>query len=282
MNHSPQNIRPMTGFPAWRRLPYDVGCSSRHFAASDALVRHAAVGTIWWHSAEEPTLIIGPAQGSHAFDFRLCERENVKIVKRQSGGTAVYAAPDVLGLDVAMPANHPLVVPDIVETYRWLGEIWVETARSLGADAHLVSISEARQSKRGTASHGGALALACFGSLSPYEVVVGRRKLVGLAQVRRRTGTLIQAGIHQSFDAERLTRLLAIEHRFEVAVELNARAIGLNDATGRVVGLEEIMHGFERAFARYLAAELVSGDWSATEIAHCEAPGTHTCSTGGS
>ncbi len=33
---------------------------------------------------------------------------------------------------------------------------------------------------------------ACCGSLSPYEVAIGARKLVGLAQVRRRGGVLFQ------------------------------------------------------------------------------------------
>jgi lipoate-protein ligase A len=35
---------------------------------------------------------------------------------------------------------------------------------------------------------------ACFGGLSPWEVVVGQRKIVGLAQVRRRTGVLLASG----------------------------------------------------------------------------------------
>ena len=36
---------------------------------------------------------------------------------------------------------------------------------------------------------------ACFGGYSAWEVVVGRQKIVGLAQVRKRTGTLLVAGL---------------------------------------------------------------------------------------
>eukprot|EP01034_Spumella_vulgaris_P044296 gene44296-55086_t len=46
----------------------------------------------------------------------------------------------------------------------------------------------------------GHLGWACYGGYSPWEVVVGRRKLVGLAQVRRRGGVLLvagQGGAHQ-------------------------------------------------------------------------------------
>ena len=32
--------------------------------------------------------------------------------------------------------------------------------------------------------------VACFGGLSPYEVLAGGRKVVGLSQTRRRQGTL--------------------------------------------------------------------------------------------
>ncbi|MFN8108519.1 MAG: hypothetical protein U0Y82_01520 [Thermoleophilia bacterium] len=52
--------------------------------------------------------------------------------------------------------------------------------------------------------------VACFGGFSPFEVVgADGRKLVGLAQVRRRTGTLFQCGIAMDMDVQTLAQVLS-------------------------------------------------------------------------
>ena len=50
---------------------------------------------------------------------------------------------------------------------------------------------------------------ACFGALSPYEVALGPRKLVGLSQVRKRAGVLFQVGLPLAWDGDLLAALLA-------------------------------------------------------------------------
>jgi lipoate-protein ligase A len=72
--------------------------------------------------------------------------------------------------------------------------------------------------------------------LSPHEVVVGPgRKLVGLAQVRRRHAALFQFGIllrDQSPLAEYL-RVPDASRREEVRAELRRRTVGLASLTSR-------------------------------------------------
>ena len=75
--------------------------------------------------------------------------------------------------------------------------------------------------------------VACFGGLSPYEVLAGGRKVVGLSQARRRQGTLLQAGVLLDLDAARLARLLDGGDR--LAADLTAAAAGLRE---RVPGVE--------------------------------------------
>lgn len=249
----------------WRLLPYHFGSTAFHFALSDALARHVTLPTVWWHSTESPTVILGPTQTSDDLAPASRSVEAVRVVKRHAGGTAVFATRAVLGLDVALPESHRLAVPDIVEAYRWIGQIWVDATTALGAQAHLVSIQEARDARKPTGLYADLVRRACFGSLSPYEVAVGQRKLVGLAQVRRRGGVLLQAGLHLELDAEGMARLLHGEARPEFVRALQTAAIGLVEATGARYEHQAVIDSFHQALEERQAVILRPGSWTEEE-----------------
>lgn len=140
---------------------------------------------IWRY--DTPTLVLGCSQrkllaGAHA---------GLEVLPRRAGGGAVLVGPWMLGLSVALPSAHPRVVPSAVGSYRWLAELlerWLRAAGIRDARA-LAPGSPALQ--RGPAE----LDWACFGGLSPWELVAdGQRKITGLAQVRRRDVVLLVAG----------------------------------------------------------------------------------------
>jgi lipoate-protein ligase A len=243
----------------WQLLPYDLGDSATHFVLSEALVRRGTVPSIWWHASDEPALVLGAGQAK--LDVSAARGAGVKIVRRSAGGTAVFAGPDVLGQDVFLPAGHPLAPQDVVETYRWLGETWLAALTSFGVGGHLVSIEEARAQPPVEPS----VAMACFGSLSPFEVTVEGRKLVGLAQVRRANGVLLQAGIHLTFDAQGLADVLPAENRPDLAYKLAAAAIGLNEIVPEA-GVLDVMDSFHRALRNRFRISLAPGDWSELDV----------------
>lgn len=112
------------------------------------------------------------------------------VVQRSSGGGPVLWTPDLLALDIALPRNHSLWSPDIVESYRWIGALLASVFTDLGVAAHAVDPPSARSRNDPEAA-----ARACFAGVSPWEVFHDERKLVGLAQIRRRHGVLLQIGI---------------------------------------------------------------------------------------
>jgi lipoate-protein ligase A len=127
----------------------------------------------------------------------------------------------LLALDVVLPHGHPRESPDVVEGYRWLGETLAGGLRTLGApDVELVEVPRARAAAPRPSD------VACFGGLSPYEVLAGGRKVVGLSQARRRNGTLLQAGVLLHLDAARLARLLGDDG---LAADLAQAAAGLRE-----------------------------------------------------
>lgn len=109
----------------------------------------------------------------------------IHALVRHAGGGAVLTGPWMLSLSVILPPDHPAVGQGILSSYRWLGE---SLAKALHRCWDVPAQALASHASR--PSH-----WACFAGLSPWEVVADGRKLVGLAQVRRRTGVLLTAGI---------------------------------------------------------------------------------------
>ena len=113
------------------------------------------------------------------------------VLVRSAGGGAVLVGPWMLGLSVALPPAHALAGGGPVAGYRWLGEGIAQALRRVGVGQARALSPDALRARAGAA----ALDWACFGGLSPWEVVVGERKIAGLAQVRRRSGVLLVAGV---------------------------------------------------------------------------------------
>ena len=253
---------------SWRLLPYDVGSSRRHVALGDALVRLVRRPTIWWHATDQPTLVLGAGQTLSDVDLPACDAAGVLVVKRQAGGTSVYAASGVLGLDVALPAGHALINADVLQAYRWVGRVWADALRQVGVPCRVVEIAEARAARQWPSAVQRSIQLACFGSLSPYEVVAGSRKLVGLAQVRRRAGTLVQCGIYAHFDSGLLSSLLAVADRPAVVAALQEAAVGLDQVAPPGVTLDQVRNAWETSLSRLHGVRLQPGDWSEEELVH--------------
>jgi lipoate---protein ligase len=187
----------------------------------DAAVLGDPATLAWWF-VDGDALVLGRGSkvSAHA---AACEAAGVSVVRRASGGGPVLWDSDLLALDVIIPKGHARYSDDVARSYRWLGEALAEAITELGVPANALSPSQARDA----ADPMGAL--ACYASLSPWEVVTGGRKLVGLSQVRRRSGTLLQAGILLDVDAGRLAGLLDLDAatRESLADTLGRRATGI-------------------------------------------------------
>ena len=238
----------------WHMYPLVVADQQQHIEQSEALLMgHETRPVLYWSLAEPMGLVLGFSQRHEVLNpVALSTEPTIPIYHRRAGGTAVLVGSHLLALDAFLPAGHPLILADVVESYRWFGELWVETLRRLHVQTRVVSIQEAHAQRallKGseTHTHERLMHRACYGTLSPYEVVVGTRKVVGLDMIRRRTGTLLQAGVLLHWDTEPLAYLLGHtdEEQHLLRTGLRERAIGLDSLAGRVVTAEEIREVFE-------------------------------------
>ncbi|GHO84277.1 lipoyl protein ligase domain-containing protein [Dictyobacter formicarum] len=240
----------------WLIYPLTIADQQQHIEHSEQLLSNVQSGdpaTIYWSLAQPAGLVLGFSQKESILNPAARAAGSFPVYHRRAGGTAVLVGPTLLSLDVVLPADHPLHLPDLVESYRWFGESWVATLAQLGAHTRMVTPAEAhaqralrRQSE--TREYEMLMNRACYGSLSPYEVVVGQRKVVGFDMIRRRAGSLLQAGVLLQWDSQLLAYLLGHTPTEQKLLQkgLLDRAVGLDTLLGRVITCDEVISTFER------------------------------------
>jgi lipoate-protein ligase A len=261
----------------WRSLPVEEEASvALQLAAGDALLAGLATThqpALRWYRTPTTALVLGRGQNVQEVDHAACHAAGIAVHRRSSGGTAVLLEPDLLMLDVALPAAHPLHLPDVTESYRWFGEVWATALRMLGLPAVPLAPADARTDGR---SLDRLTRRVCFGGFSPYEVMLHGRKIVGLSQVRRRDGALLQAGLALHRPSLRLVSLLALspDERATLMDRFRHRTTGLNDghtesSPGHPLTFEQVMTAFAAALRDHPhgTPALVPTGWSRAEQA---------------
>ncbi|MEO7022430.1 MAG: ligase [Ktedonobacteraceae bacterium] len=239
----------------WQIIPLTSADQQTHIERSEHLLAETAPGAtpvLYWSQAQPAGLVLGFSQKETILNPQTLAEAHLPVYHRRAGGTAVLVGPHLLALDVVLPAEHPLVLADLVESYRWFGETWVQTLRLLGMETRVVPPAEAHAQRalakqEATHARESVLRRACYASNSSYEVVVGERKVVGLDMIRRRHGSLLQAGVLLHWESETLAHLLGHtpEEQTLLRQELPKRAVGLDELTQRVVTAQEVILAFE-------------------------------------
>jgi lipoate---protein ligase len=254
----------------WRRLPDSTEPMDWQLARTEALLTGLGAGappSLRWYAPDAPALVLGRSQKPEVLDHAALRAAGVRAYGRTSGGGVVLIDQGALSLDVALPAGHPLLSRDVTLSYRWVGEVWVEALATLGISARALPTEEARAAPQPAPDD--PLRQVCYGTLSPWEVVVGARKVVGLSQVRRKAGALLPMSVYLRWEPQRLAGLLALpEHaRDRLTTDLRARAAGLDELAGRVMVAHEVSAAFEQALRARLRIRLAPGAWLEAEEA---------------
>ncbi len=99
----------------------------------------------------------------------------------------------MVSASVVLPYGHALLCDGLVASYRWLGQLHVAALAEFDIPGYALAPEDLALAN--AAIDVRKVKWACFGSLSPWEVVdADYRKMVGLAQRRQRSGVLLVAG----------------------------------------------------------------------------------------
>lgn len=193
--------------------------------------------TLWWFEVERPAVVLGSSQSEELVDATAARRAGVEIVRRRSGGGAVWLDPSsIVWVDVLLPVGDERWEADVGRAGRWLGEVWLEALSGLGVEGLRVH--------RGAMERDEVAELICFAGRADGEVLRGDRKVVGISARRTRAGARFQCSVLRAWEPEHLIDLLRLG-RSERETIL-ARSLGVAEGIGPIAP-EEIVHALQRA-----------------------------------
>jgi lipoate-protein ligase A len=149
-------------------------------------------------------VVLGSTQAASDVDPTRCERLGATVVRRRSGGGAVFVAPQAqVWADVFVPAGDPLWHNDVGKSFLWLGDVWASAIRAV-----VPGVVAVGQPGGEATSWSGRL---CFGGLGAGEVALGGRKVVGVSQRRDRTGAWLHSMVLLQDTSDELAACLALD-----------------------------------------------------------------------
>lgn len=205
----------------WRLVPFEVGEPHALLASGLQLLDDLGADprpVLRWYRAASPALVLGRGQA-------IPTAAGLPVVTRGSGGGAVLMDTGLLSLDVLVPASHPLAGGELGAIFDRVGDAWAAGLRDVGVADLSVHRGAGGARRRGSPREQ-LLAAVCYATIGRGEVLAGGRKLVGLAQRRRRAGVLVQCGLLRRWEP---SRLLAVMGGDPDDPDIAAAAIGLDD-----------------------------------------------------
>jgi lipoate-protein ligase A len=141
---------------------------------------------------------LGSSQKDEDVDHAFCAANGIDVVRRRSGGGAVYVHPtESFWIDIVVPRGDALWNDDIGKSMWWIGDWWV----ALLADAGVVSA----QVHRGAFERNDWSDIVCFAGKGSGEVFPqeshAQQKIVGISQRRTRDYARFQCIAYFQWDA---------------------------------------------------------------------------------
>lgn len=152
-------------------------------------------------------VVLGSTQPERDVDRDACAERGVSVVRRRSGGGAVFVAPGAqVWVDAYLPAGDPLLVRDVGASFAWFGRAWAEALATVLADAAGSGLAVIEPGRAATAWS----RRLCFGGLGAGEVTLGGRKVVGISQRRDRRGAWFHSMAPLQETSGELVEMLAL------------------------------------------------------------------------
>jgi lipoate-protein ligase A len=176
---------------SWKLYTEHVSAVEQH--GRDLVVERA----VWDVRITRKAIVLGSRQDQSLLNGEQCNRDEIEIVRRRSGGGIVFLAPgEHVWLDVVIPRGDVLWNDDVAKASWWLGDVWVQTLNALGENNVLVHRESLSSDAWGD--------LLCFAGVGPGEVArqsaESLSKFVGISQRRTRDYARFQCTIYTKWN----------------------------------------------------------------------------------
>ncbi|MFQ5674938.1 MAG: biotin/lipoate A/B protein ligase family protein [bacterium] len=250
---------------SWRFI--DSGAHDGSFnMAADAYLTHAASSrtpVLRVYAWQPYAISVGHHQNVGDIDLGKCRRQGVDVVRRPTGGRAIFHAHEVT-YAVIIPRDHFLYRQNTLGIYNSISQALTNGLRGLAPGLALGPLDKVNGKLKYHEK------FACFASSARYEIHYESRKLVGSAQRRFENAVLQHGSILLGDQHLELMDYLssangALKHAKH---RLAQKTVSLGTALKRLVTYDEVVqclqYGFEESYGAKLHPEpLTSSEYRA-------------------
>jgi lipoate-protein ligase A len=239
----------MSAYP-WRLLKTGFHNGFYNMALDEALLEEVARGNslpvLRLYGWEPSAVSVGYFQGlEEEVNLEACKRRGVDVVRRISGGGAVFHQAE-LTYSIIMPVAHPLSGAAIDGSYERLSGGIIQALALLGVSSRFAPVN---------------------------DILAGDRKISGNAQTRRMDCLLQHGTVLLDLDADLMFELLRVPSekvKDKLIRDVKERVTGLKALLGRPVPYEEAGQALAEGFRRALALDYTSAELRPAEEARAK------------
>ena len=250
--------------PAWRLIEDGPGDGKLNMAIDRAILtacdQGQAPATLRLYGWDKPTLSIGYSQNElRDVNTVQCERKNIPIVRRFTGGRALLHQYE-LTYSLVAPIPHPRFPGNLVGAFGAVSKAVIISLEKAGVVKPEISGKDKR-----FLGDGNKRSPACFSTSNHWEITVEGKKLAGSAQ-RRLSGAFLQHGsILLDWDPELAHSLFRYSSESEQAQGLKSLILGtstLKEVLSIKPEWREVancfVEGFQQTFPGYWKPETLN------------------------
>ncbi len=252
----------------WRMISHPAQDGSWNMAADEAILQavteQTVPPTLRLYAWDPACLSLGYAQPLSDVDEDRIKAYGLDLVRRPTGGRAILHQHEITYAVIA-PQDHPLMRGGVLESYRRISMALVKTLELLAISVEVKQSTPIRDDQRNNP--------ICFEVPSAYEIIVGQRKIIGSAQVRRHNTVLQHGSIPLAGDISQICDILQYENqtqRDKAKNQLKQQATTIKDITGLEVSWTEASQAFKQGFQSALGVDLSFGDLTRAELESVE------------
>ncbi|NOY64709.1 MAG: lipoate--protein ligase family protein [Nitrospirae bacterium] len=196
----------------WRLIDSGTCDAYMNMAIDEAIAisvrQELAPPTLRFYQWQGPSVTLGCYQRSEEVDLLYCEKSNIPVVRRPTGGRAILHGED-LTYSFSSKNTPPYFSEGLLKTYNHISAAFLEALKNLGFHAVMKTRKE-----KGRVLTGSSI---CFQSVSFGEITIENKKIIGSAQKRWPDGFLQQGSILLRLNTDEMLRVFRDSRAEEIA-----------------------------------------------------------------
>ncbi|MFH1101716.1 MAG: biotin/lipoate A/B protein ligase family protein [Methanobacteriota archaeon] len=229
----------------WRFLQTGYGSAFSNMAIDRAILVANSEGrvppTVRFYGWRPSAISLGYFQSiSEEVDLKACQHHGVDVVRRITGGGAVFHDSE-LTYSIVVPESHPEISRNILESYGRICGALIRGFKEIGIMSTYAPIN---------------------------DIIVEGKKISGNAQTRKMNTVLQHGTILMDVDVETMFSLLQVPNekiKDKLIADVKQRVTSIKHVLGRMLSFEEVAVAMKTGFEDEFAVELVAGELSKEE-----------------